>query len=149
VSKREAKVTSNSNTFLNSVQSRLWLFVDTFIVGLLLAALRVSLLLGWQQGSFSFMTVVTTIDLLVTTALLSPIAILLFPLGLETYLPDDYMPKWLVFSTWMFYLVTSLMGIIVSQRGFVLIMYAMLVIVLIFNIAGCGPVVLQALAGRD
>ena len=142
-------MTSNSKTVLDSVPSRFWLFVDTFVIGLLLAAVRISLALGWQAGFFSFITVVITVETLIITSLLSPLAILLFPLGLGTYLPDDYMPKWLVFLVWMFYLVTSSLGIIVKWRGFVLVMYAMFVIVLILNIAGCGPAVLETLAGRD
>ena len=142
-------MTANSKTVLDSATSRFWLFVDTFVIGLLLAAARVGLALGWQPGSFSLMSVVITTEAVITTSLLSPLAILLFPLGLATYLPDDSMLKWLVFSAWTFYLVTSSVGIIVKWRGFVLVMYSMFVIVLILNIAGCGPVVLEALAGRD
>jgi hypothetical protein len=149
VSIQEGKVLSISITFLDSVLSRFWLFFDTFVIGLLLAALRIGLALGWQPGFFSFTTVVTIIQTLIITSLLSPLAIFLFPLGLGTYLPDDFMPKWLVLSVWTFYLGTSSLGIIVKWRGFVLVMYAVFVIVLILNIAGCGPVVLEALAGRD
>ena len=149
MSTREDKVISSSKTFLDSALSRFWLFVDTFVIGLLLAAVRVSLVLGWQPGSFSFITVVTTIEALIITSLLSPLAILLFPLGLGIYLPDYYMPKWIVLSAWTAYLVTSSLGIIAKWRSFVIVMYAMFVIVLILNIAGCGPVVLEALAGRD
>lgn len=149
MSLRAGKVTSNSKTFLDSVQNRIWLFVDTFVIGLLLAGVRIGLALGWQQGSFSFMTVLTTAQILIITSLFYPLPILLFPLGLGTYLPDGYMPNWLVFLAWMFYFVTASLGIIVKWRGFILVMYSIFVMVLILNIAGCGPVILEGLAGRD
>ena len=140
---------SNSKTLLDSVQNRIRLFVYTFVIGLILAAVRVGLALGWQQGSFSLMTVLTTTGLIITTSLFFPLAILLFPLGLGAYLPGDHMRNWIVYSTWTFYLVTSSLGVVVGWRGFVLGMYSIFVMVLILNIAGCGPVVWEALASLD
>ncbi len=142
-------MTSESKTLLHPREKRLWLFVGTFVIGLLLAALRVGLIFGWQPGFFSLMTVLQTAGILITTSLFYPLPLLLFPLGLKIYFPDDLLPKLLLFSAWTFYLVTSLLGILVKRRGFVLVMYSMFVILLILNIIGCGPAVMEALAGLD
>jgi len=145
---RDDKLASSSKTFFDLVQNRILLFVLTFVIGLFLALVSVGLYFGGQDRSPSFMTVRFIAYILGIIISSLPLAILFFPIGLGAYLPDDATWHWVIFA-WVFYFVTPILGIVVKRRWFVLLMYTMFIIVLILNIAGCGPVIYEGRPGLD
>ena len=126
---------AGSKTGLAPEQKRILLFVLTFVFGLCLAALGLSLRLGGQDGSLSFKRFQD--DFLLLTAW-APMSILLFPTGLAAYFPVSFIGKFfLVLLAWIFYFVAPTYGIEVEKRWFAIV-YTVLVVILIFNVAGCG-----------
>ena len=131
------KMEATSGTSRDSGQNRLLLFGLSLVVALCLAAVNIALRSGWHSQSFTFRHLA---DVILGLIRLLPISILLFPAGLTAILTVSFYWKFvLVLAAWLFYVVTPIYGVAARPRWFA-VLYTIFIIILIFNVVGCGPV---------